>query len=218
MSPRFHVPKWQQKHRPCHRSAGHSWAGRWSCRHHSLACPMSQRFHVAKAPAVPQICWTSWADLGRWSCHHHSLECPMSPRFHVPKWQQKHRPCHRSAGQSWAGRWSCHHHSLDCPMSTIVTTLLCAKMEAKAPAMPQICWTLLSWSWTLELSPPYVHIYIYIMYMYWNHWMVSSLLLLFLPFAWSYPQPKVFLNQPFVLLKSLSLIVKLVKPGCLLDK
>ena len=112
LSPRFYVPQWQQKHRPCHRSAEHS-----------------------------------WADLGLWSCHHHGPDCPRSLRLHLPELQQKHLPCHRSAGHSWAGRWSCRHHSLACPMSQRFHV-------AKAPAVPQICWTFLSWSWTLELSPP----------------------------------------------------------------
>ena len=77
----------------------------WSCHHHGPDRPRSLRFHLpelhritAKASAVPQTCWTFLS--GRWICHHHSLDCPMSQRFHAPKWQQKRRPCHRSAGHS----------------------------------------------------------------------------------------------------------------------
>ena len=44
MSPRFHLPKWQQKHRMCHKSAEHSSAdlGRRRCNHLRVGDPMQQ--------------------------------------------------------------------------------------------------------------------------------------------------------------------------------
>ena len=87
---------------------------------------------AAKAPAAPRICRTflNWS----WTLElspHHILDCPRSPRFHLPKSQQKPSLCHKSAAHSH------DHQSLDGPMSLLFHLQ-----------------TFLSWSWTLELSPP----------------------------------------------------------------
>ena len=50
--------------------------------------------------------------------------------------------------------WSCPRHVLDCPRSPRFR-LRKYKMAPKASAVPEICWTFWSRSWTLELSPPW---------------------------------------------------------------
>ena len=50
MSPRFHLPKWQENQPRRHKSAEHLWAdlGLWSCHRRSLHGPKSLRFHLPK--------------------------------------------------------------------------------------------------------------------------------------------------------------------------
>ena len=65
-SPRFHLPRSQQRQRRSQKSSEHSWAGLGlgSCHHHGLDFPRSPRFRLlklhkiaAKASDVPQACW-----------------------------------------------------------------------------------------------------------------------------------------------------------------
>ena len=126
VSPRFCLPKWQQKQRVYHKSAGHSWAdvGLWSCHHQQIECPRSRHFHLPKWQQKHRP-WHkpaehSEADLGLRSCYHHGIHRPSSPRFHLPELQQKHGVCHRAAEHSAAlALWSCtvwtapcHHRSI----------------------------------------------------------------------------------------------------------